>query len=341
MVRQQLGYSHSIDLVRLMSFKSILGHEKEKAYFKQLIKSQKLPHAIMLEGKEGVGKKSLGHQLASSILCDTQSGDACGTCRHCLKMSHDNHPDFLFIEPDGSQIKNAQIEAFQEFVNIKPYDGVYKVVVINQADKMNASSQNRILKTLEEPPAHVIIIMLTTNSEALLPTVLSRCQVIKLNGLHQDLVIAYIRENHSTDDAEVIAKLANGSIGRAKEYITSDSFKGIQEHTTLILNAVHAKEKSKLLEELSYFTDEKENIQKILDYMILWYRDILLFKQAKAKHLLIHSNALDFIKKLARNLSLKKIIDNIEVIETTKKKLRQHGHFDLTMEVMLIKLLED
>jgi len=323
-----------------MSFSRVIGHDKEVAYFKHLVKEEKLPHAIMLEGRQGVGKMTLGHQLVKSIFCDTKSGDACGICRHCVKFEHDNHPDFLLIEPDGTQIKNAQIEAFQEFIHIKPYDGLYKVVIIREADKMNASSQNRILKTLEEPPAHIIVIMLTTNSESLLPTVLSRCQIIKLNGLHHALVLDYMKKNLDSSD-EVIAKLADGSIGRAVEYITSDQFEQIRSHTESILLAINSKEKSKILGELSYFSSEKENIQSILDYMILWYRDIMLFKQAKAKHLLIHSESVDFIKKLARNLSLKKIIQNIEVIEATKKKLKQHGHFDLTIEVMLIRLLED
>lgn len=324
-----------------MSFKSIIGHEKTCAYFQELIRKEILPHAIMLEGISGVGKNTIGNALASSILCESKSGDSCGVCRSCLKMSHDNHPDFMVIEPEGTQIKNAQIESFQEFISIKPYDGYYKVIIIKDADKMNASSQNRILKTLEEPPLHVVIIMLTTNSEALLPTVLSRCQIIKLNGLPQSDVLEYIQTNYNTDEAEVIAKLADGSIGKAIDYITSESFGTIQVHTEQILNAIHTKEKAKLLEQLSYFNDEKENIQKILDYMILWYRDILLFKQAKAKHLLIHSRSLDVIKKLSRNLTLGKIINNIETIELTKRKLRQHGHFDLTMEVMLIQLLEE
>jgi len=324
-----------------MSFSRVIGHDKTCAYFKELIRKETLPHAIMLEGKVGVGKSTLGSALSSAILCETEDGDACGVCRSCLKMSHNNHPDFMVIEPEGTQIKNAQIESFQEFIIIKPYDGYYKVVIIKDADKMNASSQNRILKTLEEPPLHIVIIMLTTNSETLLPTVLSMCQIIKLNGLNQDVILKYIQSNFESNEAEIIAKLADGSIGKAIDYLTSEGFKTIQDHTEQILNAIYMKEKAKLLEQLSYLNSEKENIQKILDYMILWYRDILLFKQAKAKHLLIHSKSLDIIKKLSRNLSLSKIIKNIEVIELTKRKLRQHRHFELTTEVMLIQLLED
>lgn len=326
-----------------MSFNSVIGHNKQIEYLKEVIKNNRLPHALMLEGREGVGKNTLALQVAQALFCDNSTGDACGECRNCIKMMHNNHPDFMLIEPDGAQIKNAQIELFQAFVKIIPYDANYKVIIIKDADKMNVSSQNRILKTLEEPPVHVVVILLTTNSESLLPTVLSRTLILKLSGTPQDLVVNYLKSNYDIcdDDAVMIAKLSEGSIGKAIEYFSSDTLDVIRQHTEVILNAINNKERSKLLGELSYLSSDKDNIQRILDYMILWYRDILLFKQAKAKQLLVHSQSLEFIKKLTRNLSLKKIILNIEVIETTKRKLRQHAHFDLTMEVMLIKLLED
>lgn len=324
-----------------MILNNLVGHEKQRSYFSNLIKNQTLPHAIMLEGKYGVGKYTLSQVLAQAVLCEQKAGEACGTCRSCIKMSHKNHPDYMLIEPDGTQIKNAQIESFQEFINIKPYDGLYKVVIIKDADRMNASSQNRILKTLEEPPSHVVVILLTTNSETLLPTVISRCQVVKLNGLPEQVILDFLNEQTSHEQKEVIAKLADGSIGLALDYLSSEEFQQIQIHSEIVLQSIHDKDRPKLLEQLSYFSEQKDSIKKILDYMILWYRDILLFKQAKAKHLLIHSDAVEFIKKLARHLTVKKIIENIELIETTKRKLNQHAQYDLTLEVMLIKLLED
>jgi len=246
------------------------------------------------------------------------------------------------IEPDGKQIKNAQIEAFQEFLNIKAYDGKFKVVLIKDADKMNTSSQNRILKTLEEPPADVIILMITNNSEKFLPTVMSRCQIIKLNNISESEIEGYLNTHHaiSSDEVKLIAKLSMGSIGKANDYVTSDVFTKIREEVKVLLMAIDQNEKSKILSISSYMASEKDNISEILDYMILWYRDILLYKKAKAKTLLVHEHEFELIKKLTRNLTIKKIIQNIETIELTKKKLNQHGHFDLTIEVMLIKLLE-
>lgn len=324
-----------------MSFKNVLGHENVIKYFKKVVKEKNLSHAIMLEGIDGIGKEMVSMELAKAILCEKKTGDACDTCRSCIKMSHDNHPDFMMIEPDGSQIKNHQIEAFQEFSNIKPYDSDYKVIIIKESNKMNISSQNRILKTLEEPPEHVVMILLTENSETFLPTITSRVQIIKMQGLKETLIESYLKKYDLADDQRrTFAKLAIGSIGRADKYVNDESFQKMREHVHSLLEAINSMHRANLLEELAFFAAEKDQIQEILDYMILWYRDILLYKKAKAKDVIVHLDSLDFIKRLTRNLSLRKIVENIEIIEKTKKKLNQHANYDLTIELMLIKLLE-
>jgi DNA polymerase-3 subunit delta' len=263
-----------------MSFKAVIGHENQVSYIKNSIMSKSLSHAFIFEGIDGIGKELIATSLVKALFCEALEVDACGSCRSCKKLSNDNHPDYMEIEPDGKSIKNAQIEDFQEFAIIKPYDSSHKIVIIKEADKMNASSQNRILKTLEEPPEHVIIIMITNNSEVLLPTVVSRCQILKFNGVSDALIKSYINSNYSTseEEAEMIARLAVGSIGRAIEYMESDEFKVIMSSTIELLNAINSKQQSKVLELLGFFTSNKENIVKILDYMILWYRDIIRIK---------------------------------------------------------------
>lgn len=325
-----------------MSFNKIVGHNKSIEYFKTVIERDDLAHAIILEGPNGIGKSKLGYKIAQATFCETKSGDACGECRQCIKMLHDNHPDFLLIEPDGKQIKSAQIEAFQDFLNVKGYDSHNKVVLINDAEKMNVTSQNKILKTLEEPPEGVKIILVLNKSDALLPTVVSRCQVISLSGIDLDDIKQYLMDtlNKNQEEAELYAKLSMGSIGKAIDYSESEHFNKLQTEVRTLLSAISKNEKAHALGCLSFFSSEKENITEVLDYMILWYRDILLYKKAKVKSLLIHSTEFDLIKQLSRKLTLHKIIDNIETIEGTKRKLNQHGHFDLTIEVMLIKLLE-
>lgn len=325
-----------------MSFSQVIGHDKSKEYFVEMINQNKLSHAFLFEGMAGIGKSLLTFQIAKGIFCQASNSEPCNQCKSCLKMNHENHPDYMEIKPDGKQIKNYQIEEFQRFLNNKAYDGGYKIVCIHQADKMNLSAQNRILKTLEEPSEKVIMFLISDKPSALTETVRSRCQSIKLSGLSEALIVNHLEKNYNlTEDKSLTyAKLSSGSLGKAIHYATSETFFTIQTEVMNLLKAIDQKEKTSVIKSLNFFATEKENITDIFEYMVLWYRDLLLYKKAKAKSLLLHSNDIDFIKKISRHLSVKQIIKNIETINWTERKLNQNGQFDLTIELMLIQLLE-
>jgi DNA polymerase-3 subunit delta' len=208
---------------------------------------------------------------------------------------------------------------------------------------MNVSSQNRILKTLEEPPEDVVIFMTSSNGEKLLPTVLSRVQLIKLHGLKESSITTFLVNTYETEDdtAKFASKMSGGSLKQAIDFVTNEEFKKAQEEVYELMVALTKKDKPSVLGSMSFFNSDKEQINSRLDYMLLWYRDLLLFKKSKVKEVLVHIQSLDFIKKAARQYSVKRLIENIEVIEQTKQKLNQHGNFDLTIEYMLVKLLEE
>jgi DNA polymerase-3 subunit delta' len=325
-----------------MSFDKVIGHENAILIFQKMIVNDAFPHALLIDGMMGVGKSKLVFELSKAIFCDTLKTDACNTCKSCLKMIHENHPDYLDIYPDGKQIKNHQIEAFQSFLSKKAYTGSYKIVCIHDAHKMNASAQNRILKTLEDPSEKVVIFLLTHQAQTLMETVKSRCQKIKLSGISEEAISKFLIEEHNIDPVKssVYSKLSNGSLGRAIEYVTSTTFSEIQAQIEILLKAIDQKNKMDVLKSLDFFLAEKEKISDVLEYMVLWYRDLLLYKKAKAKKLLIHGDSFELIKQLARNLSVKQVIKNIETIASTEKKLNQNGHYDLTIELLLIQLLE-
>ena len=325
-----------------MSFNNVIGHENAIKIFQKMIENDAFPHALLVDGMMGVGKSKLVFELSKAIFCDTLKTDACNSCKSCLKMIHENHPDYLEVYPDGKQIKNHQIETFQSFLGKKAYTGNYKIVCIHDAHKMNASAQNRILKTLEEPSDKVVIFLLTHQPDTLMETVKSRCQKIKLSGLSEEAISRYLVDEHkiSEEKSIVYSKLSSGSLGRAIQYATSSSFSEIQMQIENILKAIDQKNKMDLLKSLSFFSAEKENISDILEYMVLWYRDLLLYKKAKAKKLLIHGDSFELIKQLTRGLSVKQVIKNIETIASTEKKLNQNANYDLTIELMLIQLLE-
>lgn len=311
-------------------------------YLKNVSVGGKISHAYIFEGIEGVGKHRVAQYFAQLLFCLNKEEAVCGVCKACLKMDHDNHPDLMYIEPDGTTIKNEQIEKFQEFANIKPYESQYKIVIIDQADKMNASSQNRILKTLEEPPEHVLMILVTANKNKLLPTVTSRCQHLVFNGVERQIISEYLMESHNltAEKADLTARLSIGSIGKAIESIENEVVVEWRNKSIELFSNLCNNERGKVLAVQRHLSKNREFVMNLLDNMILLYRDLLITKKSKMKDLVTFINEYDNIKRYTRKMSIKQIIDCIETIELTKKKLNQHANFDLSLEYMLIKLLE-
>ena len=192
-----------------MYFDNIIGQDFAKKYLTNSIKKNKINHAYMFEGIDGIGKKKLSQEL-SKILLDTENVE--------------NSPDYINIYPDGNSIKIAQIRRLQTDIIVKPHNQ-YKIYIINQAESMTIEAQNALLKTLEEPPEYAIIILITSNKEALLDTIKSRCEIIKflpisLVDLNNYLISQGIDENR----AQLLSTFARGSIEKAIELSESAEF---------------------------------------------------------------------------------------------------------------------
>ena len=165
-----------------MDFEKIIGNEKVKKNLEAICNSGKLAHSYMFLGIEGIGKKIIAKEFAKKILCLNQE-KGCKTCKSCIEFESDNHPDFKLIFPDGKNIKIDQIREFQSRVYEKPVISQKKVYIIDEADLMTKEAQNCLLKTLEEPPSYVIIILIVTNENKILNTIKSRCIKIAFSSL--------------------------------------------------------------------------------------------------------------------------------------------------------------
>ena len=174
-----------------MSFENIIGNKKIKSEFIDTIKNNTISHSYLFVGQEGIGKKLFAKELAKMALCLNNKTES-DNCSSCVKFDSGNNPDFVLIEPDGNSIKIAQIREMQENVYTKPIVSSKKVFVINDSDKMTEEAQNSLLKTLEEPPEYIIIILITANENKLLNTIKSRCLKISFNNLETSDLISYI-----------------------------------------------------------------------------------------------------------------------------------------------------
>ena len=212
-------------------FGALVGQDRIVRALRHAIEHDRLPHALLFGGPPGVGKATCAGLLAQALNCPERGPlDACGTCPSCRKIARGYHPDVLWIEPDPRIIRIGQVtyrdsdpkslprtETATGFVGYTPYEGQRRIVIIDQAHTMNPSAQNALLKTLEEPPASALVILVSPAPGTLLPTVRSRCQSLRFAPVPLPDVRAHLELHHDMDpeEARLRAALAPGSIGAA------------------------------------------------------------------------------------------------------------------------------
>ena len=216
-----------------MPFEDILGHEHVLRLLSQAAERGTLPQSLIFAGPEGVGKHRAAVALAQFLNCQARVApegahytDACGQCPSCKRIARGVHPDVLFIAPEESgSIKTEQVRQAIESAGYRPFEGRRRVVVIDRAEQIVLNGQDALLKTLEEPPAASVFVLVTSTPDTLLPTVRSRCHRLRFGRLAPADVAAILKNQHdySEADAHAAASLSDGSVGRALEE-GSDAF---------------------------------------------------------------------------------------------------------------------
>ena len=281
-----------------MTFDRIIGHERQKDFLRRTLANNRLAHAYLFEGPAGIGKRLTALALARAVFCT--NGNGCGECPPCRKIDHNNHPDLQIVEPDGKQIKIEQIRELQKTLSFKPVESSRRICLIDQADKMNQAAANSLLKTLEEPSAETLIILLASQPEALLPTVLSRCQRLPFNRLPQSCIESTLTEQRgfAQKEAHIIAALADGSFQVALD--RDPAF--YLEHRIEILKKVTALSPASILplfELAKELSSEKETIPETMELLQSFYRDLLLFKYGQPVDNLVNIDLQEKIRRVA------------------------------------------
>ena len=200
-----------------MSFEQIVGHGRPLKILRRALETDRVAHAYLFTGPDGVGKATTARFFAKALLCLKGADDACGECGACRKFDHGNHPDIIEIAPDDEQIKIDQIREFQNRLAYAPIEGRWRVGILNPANALNVQASNALLKILEEPPEGNVLILLAQNTFSLLPTVVSRCQVLPFMPLRIEQIVEFLCDRRGWDRnaAQKAASYAQGSIGQA------------------------------------------------------------------------------------------------------------------------------
>jgi len=309
-----------------MYFDNIIGQDFAKKYLTNSIKKNKINHAYMFDGIDGIGKRTFSQEL-SKILLDTEN----------LESS----PDYINIYPDEkNSIKIAQIRKLLTDIIVKPHKQ-YKIYIINQAETMTRDAQNALLKTLEEPPEYAIIILITSNKEALLDTIKSRCEIIKflpisIAELNNYLVNQGIDQNR----AQLLSTFARGSIEKAIELSESADFAIMRDEIQTYIEIMLDKDIIDILEIPTSMEKYKKDAISILDMLINYFRDIMLLKEKVDKNMIINIDKITFIQNMSKKITYSQVAKIIDIIEDIKKKIRSNCNFNISIQVMALNIYE-
>jgi DNA polymerase-3 subunit delta' len=327
-----------------MAFKDVLGHSRPIALLQRAIRNEKVVNSYLFLGNEGIGKKSVALQFAKALNClggEVEGGEACDRCISCKKIDHALHPDVLLIEPEGQTIRVDQVRQLQKELVYRPYEGKRRVCILTAADRMAPHIPNTLLKTLEEPPLHTVIILLANNSSLMLPTILSRCQPVRFHPLSIPLVSKWLMEDKGFDEAEahLLASLSEGSPGKALE---------IQEEIRQIPREALLKDwvglKSLSFEGIGSWVEslpsQRENLLLILEVAKTLLRDLVMIKTLKKGPTLIHSDLLQVMEPMAGNWSLPSLLKRMQILHQTTLAIKANANTSLALETMMLSWAE-
>ncbi|WP_105618887.1 DNA polymerase III subunit [Vallitalea okinawensis] len=325
----------------MFTFEDIIGYEDIKKHLQNSIRLNRLSHAYIIEGLEGSGKKLIAGTIAKTLQCEEKGDTPCNTCISCTTFDSGNHPDVIYVE----QMKKKSIgveeirKQVQDTIDIKPYKYPYKIYIIDRAEKLTEQAQNALLKTIEEPPGYAMILLLTKNSNSFLPTILSRCVLLNLRPQSFDIIKDYLIKSEGVPDyqADIYAQFSNGSIGLAKKLAISEEFVSMKEEMISLLTTLKTINKVERMNQYKELEKYKDQIQSILDFMTIWYRDILFYKELGDTGYIMNKDNIDLIKEQSHG-TYESILNNLQLIEETKYKLRRNTNFQLTMEILLLNL---
>jgi len=324
------------------TFKNIIGQRDLIESLKNAFFSNRVGHAYLFSGEKGIGKTTLAKAFAALLLCSEPNGDEpCGRCKPCLLLKNSSNPDFCLIEPDKGTIKIEAIRQMQDDIMVKPLYSERKVYIIRDAETMTMQAQNCLLKTLEEPPRFAVIILTTPSLYGLKETIRSR--ILKYNlkkNTFREVLELLNRLYSASRSNEFIASYSGGIIGTAMKLAGSENFDALRNEIIELADQVGREGLVAVFDKYDIFEKNKEDIDTILDMMEIFYRDILVCKRTRNEGMLINSDKKDIIIDSAKRYTSKKLVDNIEIINTTRSNLNYNTNYQLSIEVMLMKLQE-
>lgn len=329
----------------MAGFKDIFGQEQIKEHLQNALSTGKVSHAYIINGEKSSGKEFIAKVFAMALQCEKGGTEPCQECRSCRQALSGSHPDIIRVvheKPNTISVDDIRTQVNGD-VAIKPYSGKYKVYILGEAEKMTAQAQNALLKTLEEPPEYAVIMLLTSNVNALLPTIVSRCVTLDMKPVPDEIVRRFLSSQLQIPDykAEVCVAFARGNIGKAKALATSEDFEKVKAEALSLLKYIQEMDLNEIISAVKKITEYKLEVSDYLDICVIWYRDALLFKATSDVNHLIFREELQALRRTAQRSSYEGIENIIKALDTAKKRLDANVNFELVMQMLMMTIQEN
>ena len=329
----------------MAGFADVLGHEQTIAHMKKAIELGKVSHAYIINGEKGSGKKLLAGIFAQTLQCEKKGTEPCMQCQSCHQAVSMNQPDIIRVtheKPNTISVEDIRTQLNGD-IQIKPYSSRYKIYIVADADLMTVQAQNALLKTIEEPPAYAVILLLANNADRLLPSILSRCVRLNLKAVRDQDIREYLMDKMKIPDyqADVSLKFAQGNVGKAVQLASSETFAAMKDEALSLLHETDRMELYELMDAVKKISDYKNDIDSFLDIVTIWLRDVLMFKATQDANSLIFREDLSAITARARKSSYEGLEEMIQAVDRARARLKANVNFDLVLELLLLTIKEN
>ena len=329
----------------MAKFTDIIGQEQIKEHLRGAISTGKVSHAYIINGERSSGKEFIARVFAMALQCEKGGVEPCGECHSCKQALSNNQPDIVYVsheKPNTIGVEDIRTQINGD-IDVKPYSSPRKIYIMNEGEKMTVQAQNALLKTLEEPPEYAVILILTTQVEALLPTILSRCVVLNMKPVSDALVKKYLMEELAVPDykANICVAFARGNIGKAKLLASSEEFEKVKDEAITLVKYINDMEINEIVKAIKKISEYKLDVNDYLDILSVWYRDVLLFKATKDVNSLIFKEEIQQIMRVSDRSTYEGIETIVNALQQAKRRLGANVNFDLAMELLLLTIKEN